>query len=224
MTRRQLPRRPPPTGRAARHLATCALLGSLVLTGPWTTFPAASGQDAKPPRPSSPSSVAGRAAPPSPAIPFEPPAVPGVVPLPFWAVTRAEAWTAPVAGYEISAPYGLPGSWAAGYHTGVDFATPVGVPVSAVGPGTVEFAGESGDYGNLVIARMSDGHYTLYAHLSEISVSPGETVAANVRVGISGDTGRSTGPHLHFEVRTSSEYGTDVDPVAYLASHGVHLA
>ncbi len=68
---------------------------------------------------------------------------------------------------------------------------------------------------------MTDGYYTLYAHLSEIHVKDGQVVNGGERAGLSGNTGRSTGPHLHFEVRTSRAYGSDVDPLAYLASHGV---
>ncbi|WP_052851013.1 M23 family metallopeptidase [Streptomyces avicenniae] len=140
-----------------------------------------------------------------------------------WDELSAEGWTAPVSGHPISASYGRPGDWAAGYHTGVDFATPVGTTVRSVGPGTVVTAAWSGDYGNLVVVRMEDDHYTLYAHLSEIDVRVGEDVTGGTTVGASGNTGNSTGPHLHFEVRTGEDYGTDVDPLEYLAGHGVTL-
>ncbi|GAA1902847.1 hypothetical protein GCM10009716_10900 [Streptomyces sodiiphilus] len=135
----------------------------------------------------------------------------------------AGQWTRPVSGYPVSAPYRLPGNWRAGYHTGVDFAMPAGVPVRAVGPGTVVVAGEAGDYGNVVMSLMRDDHYTLCAHLSEVLVPPGRPVVAGTLIGYSGNTGRSTGPHLHFEVRAEREYGTDIDPAAYLARHGVAL-
>ncbi|GAA2397005.1 hypothetical protein GCM10010420_23490 [Streptomyces glaucosporus] len=139
--------------------------------------------------------------------------------------SAAGRWVRPVLGdHRITAAYGIPGSWRAGHHTGVDFALPVGTPVYSVGPGTVVFAGRSGSYGKAVTIRMDDGHYTLFAHLSEISVGSGERVKARTRVGASGATGRVTGPHLHFEVRTSRAYGSDVDPVAYLARRGVDLA
>ncbi len=135
----------------------------------------------------------------------------------------ADTWTAPVTGHPVSASYGTPGGWAAGYHTGIDWATPVGTSVRAVGPGTVVLAEYAGDYGYAVLVEMDDGHYTLYAHLSEISVRGGQEVNGGTVVGRSGNTGRSTGPHLHFEVRADRAYGTDVDPVAYLARHGVRV-
>lgn len=136
----------------------------------------------------------------------------------------AELWTGPLADpYPVSAPYGTPGGWQAGYHTGVDFALPEGVPVLAVGPGTVVVAGPFGDYGKAVVLRMRDGHHVLYAHLSEIAVAAEQEVGGGEVLGASGNTGRSTGPHLHFEVRTARAYGTDIDPVAYLRAKGVEI-
>jgi murein DD-endopeptidase MepM/ murein hydrolase activator NlpD len=205
-----------PAYRAARRAAGCALLGAVVTTGPWTV-PAA-GDD---------SHVSDRPGPRGTSlydIPFLPHGgVPPWPPRPPRPHPLTGEWTAPVTGHPVSARYGIPGGWAAGYHTGVDFATPVGVPVSAVGPGTVVFAEDAGDYGEAVLLRMTDDHYTLYAHLSEIAVPEGREVSAGTRIGRTGDTGRSTGPHLHFEARSGPAYGTDVDPVAYLARHGVVL-
>ncbi|WP_182666009.1 M23 family metallopeptidase [Streptomyces calidiresistens] len=126
-------------------------------------------------------------------------------------------------GYPVSADYGTPGEWEAGYHTGVDFAVPEGVPVVSVGPGTVVLAEESGSYGQVVGVEMVDGHHTLYAHLSRLDTRPGDRVDGGATVGLSGNTGRSTGPHLHFEVREGAGYGTDVDPIAYLRGHGVDI-
>lgn len=136
----------------------------------------------------------------------------------------ATGWTRPVDDHHpVSAEYGTPGSWQAGYHTGVDFALPEGEPVRSVGPGTVVVAGDSGDYGETVVVRMEDGHHILYAHLSAVAVAVGDTVRGGQEIGKSGNTGRSTGPHLHFEVREGREYGTDVDPLEYLRSHGVDI-
>lgn len=133
-------------------------------------------------------------------------------------------WARPMAGdYRVTAPYGIPGNWQAGHHTGIDFAMPVGTPVYSVGPGSVVFAGDAGSYGRAVTIGMDDGHYTLFAHLSAISVREGQRVSGGSRVGSSGATGRVTGPHLHFEVRNGRSYGSDVDPVAYLARRGVRL-
>lgn len=124
----------------------------------------------------------------------------------------------------ISAPWGVPGEWAAGHHTGVDFAAPPGTTVRSVGTGRVEHAGEAGSYGQAVIVHMKDGKHVLFAHLSKITVRLGRVVRANTVLGESGNTGRSTGPHLHFEVRKQRGYGTEVDPVTYLARHGVRIA
>ncbi|WP_326796700.1 LysM peptidoglycan-binding domain-containing M23 family metallopeptidase [Streptomyces sp. NBC_01808] len=137
----------------------------------------------------------------------------------------APGWTAPVnAEYRISARYGLPGDgWIAGHHTGVDLAVPTGTPVYSVGPGEVHSTSTEGAYGNHILIRMADGHYVLYAHLDRMSVAVGDRVEGGTRIGDSGNTGNTTGPHLHFEVRTGTDYGTDIDPVAYLAKYGIDL-
>jgi murein DD-endopeptidase MepM/ murein hydrolase activator NlpD len=135
----------------------------------------------------------------------------------------ASGWMKPVSSY-VSTPYHATSSlWASGYHTGADFVAATGTPVRAIGPATVVQAGWGGSYGNNVILRMSDGMYVLYGHLSSIGVSAGQSVSAGKQLGLSGATGNVTGPHLHFEVRTTQNYGSDVDPVAYLRKHGVTL-
>ncbi len=132
-------------------------------------------------------------------------------------------WTLPVSGAWVSCGYGVKGDWLAGHHTGIDLAVPVGTPVHSVGRGKVVFAGYSGSYGYAVTIHMTDGRYTLFAHLSEIDVKVGEHVSAGDLVGESGATGNVTGPHLHFEVRAHRRYGSDINPVSYLADHGVDL-
>jgi murein DD-endopeptidase MepM/ murein hydrolase activator NlpD len=124
----------------------------------------------------------------------------------------------------ISERWGAPGDWAAGHHTGVDFASPPGTTVRSVGTGDVERAGVAGSYGNAVIVHMKDGKHVLFGHLSKITVRVGQAVRARTVLGESGNTGRTTGPHLHFEVRNERGYGTEVDPVPYLARHGVRIA
>lgn len=94
-------------------------------------------------------------------------------------------------------------------HSGIDFAAPAGSPVRAAGTGTVAFAGERGGYGNLVIIRHPDGAETYYAHQRDLAVRTGQIVAAGETIGTVGSTGRSTGPHLHFELRRG---GRPVDP------------
>ncbi|MEV5256123.1 peptidoglycan DD-metalloendopeptidase family protein [Streptomyces werraensis] len=133
-------------------------------------------------------------------------------------------FTSPVPGGGIGTAYKVAGSmWSSGYHTGVDFSVPTGTSLKAVGAGTVVSAGWGGAYGNQVVIKLNDGHYAQYAHLSSLSVSAGQTVSAGQQVGLSGATGNVTGPHLHFEIRTSPDYGSDVDPISYLRGKGVSI-
>ncbi|MGW2414880.1 M23 family metallopeptidase [Streptomyces tubercidicus] len=127
------------------------------------------------------------------------------------------------AHHRISSPYGVRGGWQAGHHTGIDLAVRTGTKVRSVGSGTVVLAKRSGAYGKAVTIRMNDGRYTLFGHLSRITVRTGQKVRARTHLGYSGATGRATGPHLHFEVRTARYYGTDINPLPYLAQHGIHL-
>ncbi|MER7621848.1 LysM peptidoglycan-binding domain-containing M23 family metallopeptidase [Streptomyces sp. NPDC126503] len=137
--------------------------------------------------------------------------------------TASSGWVAPVAG-GVSTPYRASGSmWSSGYHTGADFIASSGTTVRAVGAGTVVSAGWSGAYGNEVVIQHADGNYSQYAHLSSLAVSAGQSVSGGQQIGLSGSTGNSTGPHLHFEIRTSPSYGSDIDPLAYLRQHGVSI-
>ena len=97
-------------------------------------------------------------------------------------------------------------------HTGIDYAVGTGHPIKASGTGIVVWAGPRGGYGNLVIIDHRNGLATLYAHQSRVSATLGQKVSAGQVVGFVGQTGMSTGPHLHFEVR---ELGTPVDPRLY---------
>ncbi|MFH9726588.1 peptidoglycan DD-metalloendopeptidase family protein [Streptomyces sp. NPDC017254] len=137
--------------------------------------------------------------------------------------TSSSGWFAPVNG-GMSTPYRAAGSmWSSGYHTGVDFMASTGTTIVAVGPGTVYSAGDGGAYGNQVVIQHADGTFSQYAHLSSIAVSAGQTVSGGERIGLSGATGNVTGPHLHFEMRTGPEYGSDIDPIATLRQHGVNI-
>jgi murein DD-endopeptidase MepM/ murein hydrolase activator NlpD len=137
---------------------------------------------------------------------------------------RLNAYVSPITGSYISTGYKAGGAvWSSGSHTGVDFHAASGTPVHAVGAGTVVEAGWGGAYGNNVVIKMNDGTFTQYGHLSSIGVSVGQTVTPGQQIGLSGATGNVTGAHLHFEARTSAEYGSDIDPVAYLRSHGVNV-
>ncbi|WP_406462913.1 transglycosylase family protein [Streptomyces sp. NBC_01622] len=124
----------------------------------------------------------------------------------------------------IGTAYHAEGSaWSKGYHTGVDFLVPTGTSVKAIEGGQVVTAGWGGSYGYQVVIRHADGRYSQYAHLSAISVRDGQSVGAGQRIGRSGSTGNTTGPHLHFEVRTGPGFGTDIDPLAYLRAGGVTI-
>ncbi|KAB2975890.1 peptidoglycan DD-metalloendopeptidase family protein [Streptomyces sp. SS1-1] len=138
--------------------------------------------------------------------------------------STVNGFSAPVSTAAVGTSYKVAGSmWSSGYHTGVDFSAATGTPLKAVGAGTVVSAGWGGAYGNQVVIRLADGYYAQYAHLSSLSVSSGQTVTAGQQIGLSGATGNVTGPHLHFEIRTTPNYGSDVDPVAYLRSKGVAI-
>ncbi|MEU9171091.1 peptidoglycan DD-metalloendopeptidase family protein [Streptomyces sp. NPDC048420] len=139
--------------------------------------------------------------------------------------SSSSGYTLPVGGATVGTGYRVAGSmWSSGYHTGVDFVVPTGTSLKAVAAGTVVSAGWGGAYGNQVVIKLNDGYYAQYAHLSQLSVSAGQTVTEGQQVGLSGATGNVTGPHLHFEIRTTPDYGSDVDPVSYLRSKGVSVA
>ncbi|MFD7784256.1 LysM peptidoglycan-binding domain-containing M23 family metallopeptidase [Streptomyces nojiriensis] len=181
--------------------------------------------DAKPAAQAAPKPVRERAEQAAPAQ-REAAAEPQVEPqaeAPAAAPQSAGGFVAPVSG-GISTQYKVAGAmWSSGYHTGVDFIAAMGTTVKAVGAGTVVSAGWSGSYGNEVVIRHADGKYSQYAHLSQLSVSSGQSVTAGQAIGLSGSTGNSTGPHLHFEIRTTPSYGSDMDPIAYLRSKGASL-
>ncbi|MGW3928052.1 M23 family metallopeptidase [Streptomyces microflavus] len=137
---------------------------------------------------------------------------------------RLNAFHLPVAGSHVTTGYKTGGSlWSSGSHSGVDFMAASGSSVVAVGAGTVVEAGWGGAYGSNIVLRMTDGTYTQYGHLSSIGVSVGQSVTSGQQIALSGSTGNSTGPHLHFEARTTPEYGSDMDPVGYLRSHGLNV-
>ena len=91
-------------------------------------------------------------------------------------------------------------------HNGVDYGTPIGTPVWAVSDGTVVQAGWAGAAGNMVVIRHANGFETQYMHLSRINVRAGSRVSQKQVVALSGNTGRSTGPHLHFGMKRSGKY------------------
>ncbi len=102
------------------------------------------------------------------------------------------------------------------YHRGIDIATSLGTPILAADSGTVMVAGwpDNSGYGNRVVIDHGNGYRTLYAHMSKVSVVVGQTVKRGDQIGLEGSTGRSTGPHLHFEIRRTN--GGFVNPLDYL--------
>ncbi|MFF9149885.1 M23 family metallopeptidase [Streptomyces sp. NPDC014861] len=144
------------------------------------------------------------------------------------AAKKAKAWVKPVTSYTLSASYNQGGAMWAHKHSGQDFAVPVGTPVKAAGAGTVVKAGPNGGgdgpaYGNAIVVKHANGTYSQYAHLSKIKVHVGQKVGAGQKIALSGNTGNSSGPHLHFEIRTTPNYGSAVNPAAFLRTHGVSI-
>ena len=122
----------------------------------------------------------------------------------------------PISGGRLSSGFGArsaPTKGASTNHKGVDWATPTGTTVVASNAGTVVHAGWASGYGYAVYINHADGRQTRYGHLSKVLVKTGQTVSQGERIALSGNTGRSTGPHLHFEIRIN---GTAVNPLKYL--------
>ncbi|HEY9689392.1 MAG TPA: M23 family metallopeptidase, partial [Coleofasciculaceae cyanobacterium] len=111
------------------------------------------------------------------------------------------------------------------FHAGTDLSAPMGAPVVAVLDGKVSIGGFLGGYGLTVVLDHGDSQKTLYGHLSELFVKPGQTVKQGEVIGRVGSTGMSTGPHLHFEVRQLTAQGWVVtDPAKFLAAAGSPIA
>jgi murein DD-endopeptidase MepM/ murein hydrolase activator NlpD len=128
-----------------------------------------------------------------------------------------EPFVVPIAG-ELTSAYGLrrhPLTQETRFHQGLDIAAPTGTLFRAAQSGTVIFSGFLGGYGNTIILEHADGYRTLYAHATKLLVSQGEKVSAEQDIGIVGNTGRSTGTHLHFELQRGGE---KADPLNFLTS------
>ncbi|MEV8336449.1 M23 family metallopeptidase [Streptomyces niveus] len=140
-------------------------------------------------------------------------------------------WVKPVSKYTLSATYGTGGGMWASKHSGQDFAVNVGTNVKAVHTGTVVKAGPNGAgdgpaYGNAIVIKHGTGSsakYSQYAHLSKVKVNVGQKVDKGQSIALSGNTGNSSGPHLHFEIRTTPNYGSAINPVNFLRSADVIL-
>ncbi|MER5213304.1 M23 family metallopeptidase [Streptomyces sp. NPDC002838] len=142
------------------------------------------------------------------------------------AAKKKPSWVDPVQNYKLSASFAQAGGMWQSTHSGQDFAVASGTKVVAAHGGTVVKAGGNGAgdgpaYGNAVVIKHGNGTYSQYAHLSRIDVKAGQIVKTGQRIALSGNTGNSSGPHLHFEIRTKASYGSAIDPVAFLRSKGV---
>ncbi len=123
-------------------------------------------------------------------------------------IAPAKGWITSTFGYRTS-----PFTGAREFHQGLDVAGRGGTPILASGDGRVRFAGVNGGFGNAVVIEHGYGIETTYGHLAEALVRPGERVKRGDRVGLMGNTGRSTGPHLHYQVSVS---GVAVNPANYI--------
>ncbi|MFD4698441.1 M23 family metallopeptidase [Streptomyces niveus] len=126
----------------------------------------------------------------------------------------------PVANHALSAYYGQAGVNWMSMHTGIDFPVSYGTPVMAATDGTVRTQW-NGAYGNMAIVTAPDGTETWYCHLSSTKIRSG-SVKAGDEIAYSGNSGNSTGPHLHFEVRPGG--GSAIDPLSWFRSHGLNLS
>lgn len=130
--------------------------------------------------------------------------------------SAAEYGFAPVSG-QMSSPFGWrtdPMTGSQRFHGGIDLAASAGMPVYAPQAGIVMFSGTYGGYGKVVVLNHGNSLFTLYGHNSRLLVKPGDSVQRGQVISQVGSTGRSTGPHLHFEVHYNGQY---VNPVTYLS-------
>lgn len=141
---------------------------------------------------------------------------------PVAAVTAPLVVSRPVAG-RVSSDYGWrkdPIDGKTRFHAGIDFEVPPHTPVKSVMEGVVTFSGWKKGYGHFVEVRHPDGSSSRYGHNAELTVKEGDRVASGTVIALSGSSGRSTGPHLHFEMRRGA---FSVDPAKILASAGREL-
>ena len=127
---------------------------------------------------------------------------------------------APVNGARLTSGFGA--RWGT-VHAGIDLAAPMRTPEYAVMDGVVLEAGPASGYGLAVYIQHDSGDVTVYGHMDEILVEPGQVVRAGDTIALLGNRGQSTGPHLHFEVRLGGMDGTKVDPLPWLRERGVQI-
>ena len=126
----------------------------------------------------------------------------------------------PILNGKITTPYKKLGKmWSKGYHTGIDFAVPQGTDIIAVADGKISNANWGKSYGTQIVQKIAGQDiWVIYAHLSKSLVKAGDEIKKGQHIGESGNTGNSSGPHLHFEARNNIRWsaGQDLDPKAIL--------
>ncbi len=132
-------------------------------------------------------------------------------------IDPAKAWTPPVDSGKFTSGYGP--RWGA-EHQGIDLAAPIGTPIVAMSTGKVTFAGWQGGYGKKVEIKYWDGTISHYGHMDSIDVKAGDVIAPGAKVGTVGNTGYSTGPHLHLEIHLPGA-SEAINPEPWLSAHGV---
>ena len=145
---------------------------------------------------------------------------PGVAPAPAFRISVPSRM--PVDGANLTSSYGMrnhPVTGGMRRHKGIDLAAPTGTPIYATADGRVSKAERFSSYGLYVSIEHGGDLQTRYAHMSRIAVADGATVKKGDVIGYVGSTGRSTGPHLHYEVRVAGEA---VNPMPYMAQHDAH--
>jgi murein DD-endopeptidase MepM/ murein hydrolase activator NlpD len=126
----------------------------------------------------------------------------------------------PVDGARLTSGYGS--RWGT-FHYGIDLAAPMRTPEYAAGDGVVLRAGAASGFGLAVYILHENGDVTVYGHMDEILVEPGQYVDAGETIALLGNRGQSTGPHLHFEVHQGGEDGPRIDPIDWLDERGVNV-
>jgi murein DD-endopeptidase MepM/ murein hydrolase activator NlpD len=132
-------------------------------------------------------------------------------------------FVAPVIGY-VTSPYGMrihPILNAPIFHTGLDIGGNAGASVKAASDGVVTFAGENGSYGNFIVIKHASGYESAYGHLSKIYIKNGKRVAKGEAIGEVGSTGLSTGPHLHFEIKSKGQF---INPLRFISLSSAPVA
>jgi murein DD-endopeptidase MepM/ murein hydrolase activator NlpD len=126
----------------------------------------------------------------------------------------------PIDGATLTSTYAA--RWGT-FHYGIDLAAPMRTPEYAAADGVVLRAGAASGFGLAVYILHENGDVTVYGHMDEILVSPGDYVEAGDTIALLGNRGQSTGPHLHFEVHQGGEDGPRIDPLPWLRSRGVEI-